>query len=357
MSTINEVKLATNGLIFVTGEKGVGKTSFALGYPTVPKKIAFFNFDEKPLGGIEKSFHSYHTYFHMLADIDIKGAKNKEKADNVMLDKFLADTEDLVKSKNKPELIIIDSAERLLSAFLPFVVKHSKHMKDFAGGGSGKWSARNKIGYAKVFSTAFLAKLREDTGATIILISHLGSKYVKDVAVGKTPMTNEILSQKSVLSVWLMHSEDSPVPNALVLKRIDKKVVTPKGIRQISVLPTKISHESLPSYGEEEHVSVWDIIYHYWDNPVGLRELTGFEQLTSEEFALISDTLTETQKNQLKVASNSNDLGEADSIYLQDTIIANIDKPLPLILKAVKDAFEGQSVSVELIKSIIEDNK
>ena len=350
--TINEVKKATHGIITVSGEMGVGKTSFALEYPANPKKIAFFNFDEKPLGGIESSLYSYNSYFHMLADIS-DDKKSKEKAEDVMLQSFFNDVKKLTEGKNKPEVIIIDSAERLFGAFLPYVMRNASKMKKFAG--SGTWEAKSKIGYAKVFSTAFFSKLREDTGATIILIAHLGNKYVDEIAVGKTPALNEIVKQKSLLSIWLMHNEHSPVPNGLVTKRISKSIATPSGFRTEPVLPAKLSIDALPNREELDHVSLWDVIFHYWEYPIGLNEPEDYEKLNEEEFALISSTLTETQRHTLAVKANSSgEMGDIDIELVTDVIRDNLDKPLPMIKKAIKEFFGDWDVPISQIKTIKE---
>lgn len=340
-----------NGINIISGEKGVGKTSMALGFPCDPTRIAFFNFDEKPLGGIESRLLFYRNYFPILADLE-----GNIKAENKMLLEFFSDTAKLIEKKEKPSLVIIDSVERLLSAFLPYTIKNSGQMKEFMG--AGVWAQRSKIGYAKVYSTAFFSKLRESLQCPIILIAHLGDKYVENIAIGKEPMLNEVLRQKALFSIWLMHNDSSPVPNGLVMKRIDKKSFTPTGIRQTSVLPPKINHEALPEYDKMDSVSVWDIIAHYWENPSGLRELKDYEKLTDEEFALVSDSLTETQKNQLAVASKAGSLSEADEMIVEQIVQENINKPLPVIFARVKEAFDdGTNISKAIVQEIVDRNK
>lgn len=345
-TTMKELYQAFNGIITISGEKGVGKTSMALGFPADPKGIVYFNFDEKPLGGIESQFTFYRNYFPLLAVTE-----GNNKAENTMLIEFMADTEKLIKKGIKPSVIIVDSVERVLSAFLPYVIKNSNHMKEFIG--AGVWAQRSKIGYAKVFSTAFFSKLRDTFQCPIVLIAHLDDKYVDNIAVGKEPKTNEILNQKSLFSVWLMHNPESPVPNALVMKRIDKKTFTSSGIRQTAVLPPKVNHHALSDYHNREFVSIWDIIAHYWENPVGLRDLLEYEKLTDEEFALVEGSLTETQKSILAVRAKEGALSEADEMIVENIVAEYIDKPFPVIFAKVKEQFDGQSVSRESVEEIV----
>lgn len=345
--TASEVYEAFNGIITISGEKGVGKTSMALGFPANYSKAVFFNFDEKPLGGAEKNFLFYRNYFPMLADLDPSG-----KAENNMLAAFLADVEMLIKKGEKPSVIIVDSVERVLAAFLPYVLKHSAQMKEFVG--AGVWAQRSKIGHAKVFSTAFFSKIRDSFDCPVILIAHLDNKYIDDIAVGKEPKLNEIMNQKSLFSMWLMHNSGSPVPNGLVIKRIHKTISTDFGLRQVSVLPPKVTHLALPDYHEREFVSVWDIIAHYWEHPTSLRELEDYEKLDEEEFALISESLTETQKAILKVkAQKGGVLSETDEMIVEGIVAENIEKPLPVIIAKVQSEFGDQDIPKSAIEAIV----
>jgi len=43
-------------------------------------------------------------------------------------------------------------------------------------------------------------------------------------------------------------------------------------------------------------VSIWDIIAHYDENPVGARVMHDYEKATVDEFAMIAGTLSETQR-------------------------------------------------------------
>lgn len=343
--TAQELYDAFNGIITISGEKGVGKTSMSLGFPADYSKAVFFNFDEKPLGGVEKTFMFYRNYFPLLADLESSG-----KAENNMLAEFLADVETLISQQEKPSVVIVDSVERVLSAFLPYVLKHSGQMKEFVG--AGVWAQRSKIGHAKVFSTAFFSKIRDAFDCPVILIAHLDNKYVDDVAVGKEPKLNEIVNQKALFSVWLMHNQGSPVPNGLTIKRIHKSVATDFGLRQISVLPPKINHNALPDYYDREFVSLWDIIAHYWEHPTGLRELEDYEKLDEEEFALISESLTETQKAILAVKAQKGALSETDEMIVEQIVSEHIAKPLPVIISKVREEF-GQEVSKSAIENIV----
>lgn len=345
--TQQELYEAFNGILTISGEKGVGKTSMALGFPADYSKAVFFNFDEKPLGGVEKGFLFYRNYFPMLADLD----SSSGKAENNMLSAFLADVESLIAKKEKPSVIIVDSVERVLAAFLPYVLKHSAQMKEFIG--AGVWAQRSKIGHAKVFSTAFFSKIRDSFGCPVILIAHLDNKYIDDIAVGKEPKLNEIMNQKSLFSVWLMHNSGSPVPNGLVIKRIHKTIPTEFGLRQVSVLPPKLTHSALSDYFEREFVSVWDIIAHYWENPTSLRELEDYEKLDEEEFALVSESLTETQKSILKVKAQKGALSETDEMIVEGIVSENIEKPLPVIIAKVKSEFGDQDIPKSAIENIV----
>src|SRR5690606_40305244 len=95
------------GIIQITGEKGVGKTSMALSYPGIKSldDLAVFNFDSKTYPASER-YGFYKSYLHMLTDYDFNN-KNSDP-ELALSEQVISDFSQAYGKK----VVILDSWER-----------------------------------------------------------------------------------------------------------------------------------------------------------------------------------------------------------------------------------------------------
>jgi hypothetical protein len=141
---------------------------------------------------------------------------------------------------------------------------------------------------------------------TVIIITHLKNYYVENRKVPgvQVPRASSTFDRIPRFRIWLRHNPTSPIPIGLVLKRLDKKVKTDRGLRTVSVLPRKIvPNLQLPEEDDApKDRSLWDTIYRYMDNPIGNREPLPEETPNTYELSILDGILTEEQKINLRLA-------------------------------------------------------
>jgi hypothetical protein len=161
-----------------------------------------------------------------------------------------------------------------------------------------RWSPMGRIKGAQQWQEAHRYEAQilnhlQTLAPTVVIVTHLKDYYFNDAKTGKqVPACSRTLVRVPRFRIWLRHNENSPVPIGLVLKRLDKKVSTDRGLRTVSILPRKI----VPRDGNQ---SLWDTIAWYYDNPVGLREPDELETPSEYELSILDDTLTPDQKRTL----------------------------------------------------------
>lgn len=325
-----------DGIIQVTGPPGVGKTSFALATPvTSPQDIAVFNFDHKPYFDRSSNddsgpFGYYRSYLHMLKDA--KQNKDDPTPELRMVEQVMRDLE---KAKGA-EVVIFDAWEIFSKGLVPFFVRNAASYKDFIGGGT--ILQMSKLGHASVVESAILDSVYSELGArTIFVINHLMHEYdgfgEKAVRTGrKIPRSNDRLHEKARARFWLKPNPDPEYdcPIAVVMKDAGVRVWDQEtgGFRAMRMLPYRLNPSVLNR--PEENVSLWDIIAHYQNNPVGDRPQTELELPTEEEFAMIAGTLTVTEQRVWEANKEmAKSLGGEFSTKLGDLIIESKEQGLP----------------------------
>lgn len=277
-----------SGIIHVTGEHDTGKTTFALECGAAPEKICFFDDDVKGRGTVE-DLREAGVDLGAYYDLSELSSGNTELGfHNAVLD---------IVDKIKPgqfDAIVWDTWTGFEQTFHSKIMEDpSKYRKEWSPMGrikSGQeWQEAHKL------ETSFLSSLAKKA-KQVILITHLKNYYAGNAVVpGKhVPAHNKVLEKISKLRLWLrQHPEGSPVPMALVLKRLDKKRLGDEGIETVNVLPRRIQPKS-------DEKSLWASLRRYWNSPSQDRALTPDEKPSTEELSLIESTMTDDQMGLLR---------------------------------------------------------
>ncbi len=281
-----------NGIVQITGEIGVGKTSFALGRPDVkPEEIAVFNFDVKPYPKLK--YRHYGSYLHILQNIG-----TGKKPEIALVEAVLNDFAKIKGAK----VVIFDSWEIFAKSWTIYFMDNADKFKKVIGG--GQFAVMSKLGHAPKVEVSMLDKIITELGVeTIFVINHLQDEYDspdgsdKGVKTGrKVPEASKRLEQKASARFWLKHNQDHSCPIAVVMKDPGKhQFVAGRGITAQRLFPDRLSPKALGDV-QNKDVSIWDIIKHYDEEPVGARAMYEYEKATVDEFSMIAGTLSDTQR-------------------------------------------------------------
>ena len=192
-------------------------------------------------------------------------------------------------------VIIFDTWELFEKTLKPVVTKNPGKFRE-------KYSAMGSIRGAEEWLASFdyedsLISRISSMCELFILVSHVKNYNIGGKRVdGKfVPDNKKPVVRKTLLRLWLRHNPDSAVPIGLVMKRINLKRVTDKGIRTVNILPRRVAPQ-------EEDDSLWDTISRYWQNPIGNRKPTKDEIPNDFELSILDGTLTEDQKTAFKAS-------------------------------------------------------
>lgn len=270
------------GIIHVTGGHDTGKTSFALECGASPDRICFVDDDVKGQGTVKQlaqagiEFGSYHNF--------TLATKGKTELDIHKLGLGIIGN----LKPSQYDAIIWDTWTRFAKTCHSAVQANPAKFRKY-------WSAMGRIKGAEQwqeaanYEAAIIAAMNDQI-PLIILVTHLKDDYKNNVKTGRTvPAASRTLARVPNLRLWLCHNPNSPVPIALLLKRLDAKKMTDKGLRTVCITPRRI----VP---RPDDTSLWDAITRYLETPVGNRELTEEEQPNAAELSILDGTLTEDQK-------------------------------------------------------------
>lgn len=282
---MNDSIYPLRGVIHVTGFPDSGKTSFALECGIPPEKICMFDDDIKGGSTISEmqangiKFGAYHNLVTLR-----QGKKPVEYHEAIM--KLV----NAIKPRQY-DAIIFDTWTSFADTCHDMVVAYPAKFRD-------NWSPMGKMKSGQMWAEA--RKLEgnvinhlTEIAQTVILVTHLKDFYMGEQKVidKQVPASSKSLERIPRLRLWLMQNPNgSPVPIALVLKRLDKKILNNGMLRTIGVLPRKLT----PNDSES---SVWDTLNRYWQDPIGNREATPEETPDEFQLSLIENTLTVEQKH------------------------------------------------------------
>jgi len=303
-----------SGLIHVTGEIDSGKTTFALECGALPEKIAFIDDDSKgrsSVNQLSEKGYKFAIYHDLIAET--KGMKELQFHEHCM--KIV---EEIINYSGEIEAVIWDTWSRFEASFHPVVKKNPSRFKDFYSNkgdikGGEEWIEAQR--YSTEVFNRLLTKVK-----LVILVTHLkpyriGGKEIPGKFISRCQKPVE---EKSSLRLWLRQNPTGrPVPIGLVLKRLNEKRITDRGIRTVNILPRRL----VPN--EDEH-SLWDVILRYWNEPFGDRIPFPEETPNEYELSILEGTLTQDQKIALRLVLNESET-ELAAIEEVEQIEKNVD--------------------------------
>lgn len=280
------------GIVQITGGHDTGKTTFGLECGADPKRILFVDDDLKGRPTVEqiRKEYGFGRYVDFVEEAKGKSLLEIHKAGLAIIDSIEPDQFDVV---------VWDTWSRFGGTFKSFVTAYPSEFrapKEWPGLAQIKGATQWKE--SQIYEARIIHKLEKLCGC-VILVTHLKDHYGQgSVKTGKRiPDSSRTLNRIPRLRLFLIHSiNGSPVPSALVLKRLDKKrYVKGVGIRTTQVLPRKI----IP---QDDHESLWDTIAWYQANPIGKRKPTTDETPNRSELSILDGTLTKEQQVTLKLS-------------------------------------------------------
>lgn len=281
--------LLVTGIVQVTGPHDTGKTRFALECGADPLLTAFIDDDIKGRSTVDQARRdgiSFGFYADFVAECQGKSLLEIHKAGLALIDTI----------PDNLDAIVWDTWTRYAGTFKAYVTANPGEFR-----AAKEWPAMAQMKGATQWQEAQLYEARIlsallDKAKLVILVTHLKDHYgANDQRSGaQIPASSRTLSRVPVMRLWVLHTPGSPVPSALVLKRINRnRFVEGRGLRTINILPRKI----VPS---PDDLSLWDTIRRYYDNPMGNRKPTPDETPTAEELAILDGVLTKEQQRTLR---------------------------------------------------------
>lgn len=325
-----------SGLVHVTGDNDVGKTTFALECGAPPEKMVFIDDDVKGRGVVNQLAEKGHKFaiYHDLIS-ETKGMKEIQFHEHCM--KIV---QEILEYDGEIEAVVWDTWSRFEQSFKPIVTKSPSKFKDFWSPmgvikGGEEWLESQR--YSTEIMNRILGKSK-----LLILVTHLKPYRVgtKEIPGKSIPRCQAPVIEKSTLRLWLRQNPNGrPVPIGLVLKRLSDRRVTDRGIRTMNILPRRI----VPLDDEQ---SLWDVIARYWAEPVGDRIPTEIETPDEYELSILEGTLTKDQKVSLELVLAELQSGTSDEIVTQDE-----DDPIITEIKEYRKEHPNASNS-EIVKAV-----
>ena len=325
-----------SGIIQIVGEWDVGKTSMAIECGYKPEEIIFVDDDVKGKSTVRQmvddgmEFAKYIDFTAMCKDQSVWGIYQQT------IDVF-EQVKMLVKNKNA-KVLIWDTWERAGVSFVEYVRHFPQNfvekIKNSYWTGSSAIITGTQYKYAALAEGAFLNELQRIV-PLVFLISHLKTNYKNNVPCGVKAASSKALAKVPYLRVWLRRNPNSPVPTALIMKRLNRKIYDESvgAIRTINILPPKVvPNIVLPEEGNAVHNdrSVWDTIARYYEHPAGLRKLLPDEIPNEDENSILSGTMTDDQRTGWLAALKEKNLLEEEEAILAEL---NRDNKIKNMLK------------------------
>lgn len=302
------------GIIHVTGEHDVGKTTFCFECGAHPSRICFIDADVKGKATVEQIKADYSELSRYVDfTTSTKGMPQLKMFEYGF---------DLINSiePGQFDAIIWDTWSWFASSMKAHVRQNPnkfRHPKDWSS--MGKMKGAQEWNEAQELEAKMLSYL-QSCAPQVFVVTHLKDQYIDDKKTGKKiPDASRTIARIPRFRVWLMRNPSgSRVPVGLVLKRIDKKVfVEGKGLRTVNILPLRVQ----PEQGDQ---SLWDVIKRYMESPMDNRDPEPHEVPNEFERSIIDGTLTAEQKRlwalRLKAAIATNGTDDYDD--LDDPLLA-----------------------------------
>ncbi|MFA5166574.1 MAG: AAA family ATPase [Candidatus Paceibacterota bacterium] len=312
------------GVVLITGEHGVGKTRFALEAGN-PERTLFIDDDQKGRSTVQRIIEDgieFGKYIDFIGDKRLKPIERHEKGLEII---------DSIEA-NKYDVLVWDTWTGFAETCANYVQTHNSLFRD-SWAAMGKIKAGEEYKEARNYEAELIHRLQTKV-PLVILISHLKNQYLNNAATGKEiPAVSKAVDSVCNLRLWLRRNPASSTPIALVLKNIEKNMMTDRGLRTIQLLPTKITPISTQENFER---SLWDSIERYIANPIGNRKPTKDETPDDFEMSIVQGTLTQDQRLAWLYALKEQKQAEAEEQFL----LAEENKA-----KAIELQSEGKSLT------------
>lgn len=314
------------GIIHITGEPDSGKTSAALELAADPSVTWFLDDDVKGRATVQQLLASG-VQFGRYDDLVALGRGKREIEFHEACLRLL----DQVRP-GEFQAIVWDTWSRFAKTCHDWVLAHPQQFR-------ASWSSMGQIKgaqqwlEARRYEAELLHRLAE-LAETVVIVTHLKDHTLSGIRTGKqVPDSSIALQRVATLRLWLIRNPAGGTPLALVLKRMDKKVVENGRLYTIPVLPPKLT----PQPSER---SIWDVVARYWQNPVGNRPLRPEERPDEYELSIIRGTLTPDQQRVFELLLKSGlaepeAVAEPDDLAQQARTMRDAGKPLPEIATAL----------------------
>ena len=283
------------GIIHITGEPDTGKTLAALG-AYHPKDTAYF-FDDVKRPPIEPN------KFDLFVDMA------NEYNDLKILELYKAMIDRIDKLDNY-DAIIFDTWSRFGKAIRYYAKANPYEFREQSTfSQSGTIRNMEQWGETHNVEAQVISRLSQKCKA-LFLITHIKEKMIGGAKSGLfEPDSGKSFDKVCNLRLWLRHNENSGVPIALVLKRISKAQVTENGLEVINVLPRRLTPAG-------DHKSVWQVVNHYWDNPIGNLSPQESENPTPFELGILDGVLTDDMKEVWRAELKAKELQDKEEEVL-----------------------------------------
>jgi len=278
--------LPIKGLIHVTGEPDTGKTTFALTVPGVqPSQVIFFDDDSKTQS-LADNFVDAGAPLGLY--VNLQRETNRVMKPLEFYNLVIQWLEKAKKVEN-PQVLVFDNFARMEAAIRAYSMSIMLKISDLTEGqirGMSQMTWR----YTWDVYAQFLDMLQQ-VAPLVIIITHVREKYMGNTKSGLLEAQGQKpLIERANLRVWTRHNPAGPAPIGLILKRIQKMVVTPDGLSPVNVLPRKVNP------------CTWARIVEYMNNPVGDNPPTADQMPNEFELSILDGTLTADQKDSLRIA-------------------------------------------------------
>lgn len=330
-----------NGLFILSGQVSTGKTSAALSFGFAPQEICYINLDSKKTG-IGDLFGKHGEFFGLLS-----GGKELDMINSVVSMFEEAASDDSIKC------IIIDGYEVFSKFFFSYIIDNMSNVRQkLAGGGSGAMGNQQRYGMKRYIEAGMLAEIAKTKA--VFIISHMESKRVGKETVDTLQVpgidnTNNLLRQKATLFFMMVPTEGHSSPSALVVKNSSSRRYDKKKNQIVSeqAFPPVLSPHAIG----DGYVSLYDMVNHYYENPVGDRELESYEKLTDLQRRMVTPALSDVEQEMLMAQVRAENMEG-----IQSLVEENVDKPYPKILRIVRDA-GFSSVTIADVKRVVDSIK
>jgi hypothetical protein len=354
------MKSKIRGLIQITGDVNVGKTSYALQCGYGFDRIAYANFDgkepdvfgDKPLTEV---FGFYRNYLPIMAD----------KKELAMIEQFLADVSQI---KPSVKVIIIDNEEFFRKNFHPYTLKHKNELKDFWFGRGGTYKVMEELGFAKAFEAVFFASL-QDRFEQVFVINHLedardetSTGDEKPLIPGKKKSSIKLpLIQRTKMRLWLVNTNGHLCPSAIVVKNPGFQKMGESGIETVTLFPPKLSPYALPDWEQRQFISLWDVIAYYEQHPFSEKypKVEPYEMLTERERDMVSEELTENDRRLLEQISLVIQRENTERVVAQIQKILDVTPkaPVAFVYGKVKAILPDLTITQEMVSDLMDGLK